>query len=686
MYSVFPEISQISALPENQRSMFTGSNDTNLQQTAFNPPEILRMGEDIFDATSMNLDPHYGRKFMPESLIYESLVEYDDEKDELLPTLATQWVVTNDSKHWTFYLRDDIFFHDGSKFNASAVVFNLMRHRLNSSISSIEIINEYEVKIHFSEPFAPFQNVLPFLKIASPNSFNGSDLISPIGTGPYFVNLDESNTSFLQFYRFDQYHAGLAPFKEIHYYFYNASSSEYEEAISNDKLDFVGFGTYIDSDNDSRWKKIELLDSPYIILGAFNFNLTELSNKNVRKAINYALNNTGLTQVFLEDNRKPLISIIPEGVLGFDSSIRGYPLDLERANWLLDQEGYVRGEDGVRFSLRLTIPPYAWLHGTYIQDSLNQVGIECEIIEDPLYTEMLKTGDFDIGLFSNTPLDPYVTTWLMHSEGGMNYGCYSNSEMDILTTLAQSTPVSQEREFYYKLILHLAQEESPYLLLQKEIMTFWKSNITAPFFHFTNNLRFQFNYSSSEQINHLIKLKIMQSEPVTSKRVINVQVQTESLYFPITDVIITNTKNEPLLAKKIQMSYNLGTFLQQQTEQGKFFLIDVDNPDHEYRFRCYYDLDEIQNMTKGTLVLYKYNQNEETWIEQETLNSNSSLQFIEIELRGGITLLRLGEIMTQITYHFLPFVTISIIVIVIIITFTIFNNRKLANHVKRVYK
>jgi hypothetical protein len=551
---------------------------------------------------------------------------------------------------------------------------------------SVEIINDYVVKIHFVEPFAPFQNELPYIKIASPNGFNGTDFVSPIGTGPYIVNLVESNATFLKFYRFDQYHAGLAPFKEIHYYFYPAFSNEYEEAISNHKLDFVGFGAYIDSDIDPFWKKIELLDSPYLIIGAFNYNRTELANINVRKAINYALNNTGLTQIFFEDNRKPMRSLLPDGVLGYDPSIRGYPFDLETANALLDQEGFVRGEDGIRFSLRLIIPPFAGFHGSYIQDSLQQVGIDCEVIEDPFYTNMLETGDFDIGLMNYFPSDPYVTYQLMHSKGGKNYGNYSNPLMDILTLLGQSTPVSQEREFYYKLVLQLAQKEAPFLLLQKEIFTFWKSNNTARYYHFNNNLRFDFNYTSSEQTNHSIRLKTFQLEPTLSKSVTDVQVGMESLYFPITDVIITNTVKESLLIKRIEMDYNLGAFLSQQNEQGKFFLVDVDNPDQTYRFRCYYDLDEIRNMRKDSLMLYEYDETDRAWIELETLNSNSSLQFLEVELRGGITLLRLGEILIEITYHLLPFVTIFSFLLVIIISITIINNQKLAKHIKRVYR
>lgn len=687
------EISSRSPVLTNQNQLNLHSIPSKIDQSE--PPEILRMGEDILlEGSVLNLDPLNYYKFMPMSLIYESLVEYDEDKAEILPTLATQFFVTNDSKHWTFNLRDDIFFHDGSRFNASAVALNMERgfldlnnaflNSLNTSWvnPSVEIVSEFEVKVHFSEPFAPFQNLLPYLKIASLNSFNGTDFVSPIGTGPYYVNLDESTSSFLQFYRFNQYHEGLAPFKEIHYYFYEAFSAEYIEAINQHELDFVGFGSYIDTVNDPSWKKIELLDSPYAYVGVFNFDRPELANKNVRKAINYAVNNVRLTQMFLEDNRKPLRSLLPEGAFGYDSTVEGYPFDLKRANSLLDQEGYVRGTDGTRFSLKLVRVPAAGFHASFIQESLEQVGIECEIVEDPSYTEMLETGEFDIGIMPYVLTDPYITQQMMHTEGERNYGGYSNPLMDTLIIEGQTTPVHQEREFYYQKVLQLAQEECPFLLIQKEIFTFYQSSDSASYYTFDSNLRFQFDYTHPQN-NATINFKISDFRVFPSKTVSNVLMQTESLYFPYIDAIITNEDNNPLMVNSVQMDRKLETFLPQYAGQGKFYQIKVADQERTYSFRSYYDPEEIGNRKGETLVLYKYDNIEGTWIELETVNLNSSLRFIEVQLQGGENLLRLGDFVKELSFNFFPVVLGISLVMILSISFTIVRNQKVTKYIRK---
>ncbi|MFX0087080.1 MAG: ABC transporter substrate-binding protein [Candidatus Hodarchaeota archaeon] len=61
------------------------------------------------------------------SLIFDTLVNYDPETRTLSPGLAKQWIVSNDSKYWLFTLKQNILFHDGSKFNASSVKFTFSR-------------------------------------------------------------------------------------------------------------------------------------------------------------------------------------------------------------------------------------------------------------------------------------------------------------------------------------------------------------------------------------------------------------------------------------------------------------------------------------------------------------------------------------------------------------------------------
>src|SRR4030042_1345543 len=79
---------------------------------------------------SVGLDPAYetdGNSFMICDNVYEALVEYKDESTELEPLLATSWQISPDGLMYTFNLRKGVKFHDGTAFNADAVVFSLGR-------------------------------------------------------------------------------------------------------------------------------------------------------------------------------------------------------------------------------------------------------------------------------------------------------------------------------------------------------------------------------------------------------------------------------------------------------------------------------------------------------------------------------------------------------------------------------
>jgi peptide/nickel transport system substrate-binding protein len=63
--------------------------------------------------------------------LYEGLVKYKGATTEVIPALAEKWQVSQDGTVWTFSLRKGVKFHDGTPFDAAAVVWNFDRWRLN---------------------------------------------------------------------------------------------------------------------------------------------------------------------------------------------------------------------------------------------------------------------------------------------------------------------------------------------------------------------------------------------------------------------------------------------------------------------------------------------------------------------------------------------------------------------------
>lgn len=165
------------------------------------------------------LDPHAGNGWVTMRInhqMYETLVAQDLTKSseaapipELIPGLAESWEVSEDGKTYTFALREQVQFHDGTPFNADAVQFNIKRltdpsfdyyYQTGASRSfrtwlyfeSSEVIDDSTIKIHLSEPFREFPRLLALsnsLQIVSPTAIEtyGNEGLAnhPTGTGPF---------------------------------------------------------------------------------------------------------------------------------------------------------------------------------------------------------------------------------------------------------------------------------------------------------------------------------------------------------------------------------------------------------------------------------------------------------------------------------------------------------------------
>src|SRR5690625_3877348 len=169
--------------------------------------------------------------------IFESLVTYDEDSFEIVPALAHDWDISDDGKKYTFYLEEDVKFHDGTDFNAEAVKINFERwsdpdheysfadegyvYALYESlfggyqgdeghvIDEINVIDDYEIEFVLKEPLGPFLQNLGshYFAITSPAALEeyGPDIDeNPVGTGPFkFVSWSKGDQIVLE--KFDDY-------------------------------------------------------------------------------------------------------------------------------------------------------------------------------------------------------------------------------------------------------------------------------------------------------------------------------------------------------------------------------------------------------------------------------------------------------------------------------------------------
>ena len=151
------------------------------------------------------LDPHYADS--PEAgmifrQIYDTLVYRASENQEFVPGLATGWDVSADGLVYTFSLRADVVFHDGSRFDAAAVGRNIERifdasiaesraRDLLGPLTQYEIIDDYTIRLILASPFPALLDGLsqPYLGIASPAALEAHGSLRyqfhQVGTGPF---------------------------------------------------------------------------------------------------------------------------------------------------------------------------------------------------------------------------------------------------------------------------------------------------------------------------------------------------------------------------------------------------------------------------------------------------------------------------------------------------------------------
>ena len=147
------------------------------------------------------LDPSLARSFVGR-IVFASLCDKlvdIDEKLNIVPQLATSWQWSPDNKALTMKLRPGVTFHDGEKFDAAAVKFNIERHKTIAGsnrrgellpVTSVDVVDPLTVRLNLSAPFSPLLTVLadragmmvsPKAAQANPTSFGSH----PVCSGPF---------------------------------------------------------------------------------------------------------------------------------------------------------------------------------------------------------------------------------------------------------------------------------------------------------------------------------------------------------------------------------------------------------------------------------------------------------------------------------------------------------------------
>jgi nickel transport system substrate-binding protein len=338
---------------------------------------------------------------------YEGLVEYRD--GEYLPCLATDWAASDDGLTYTFHLRDDVQFNDGTAFNAEAVklYFDNMKSVIGTSANygqldmlttEITVDDEYTVSFHLSRPY---YNVLNDLSMVMPRgilsaaafhedgSLNTEYLMTHTpGTGPYmFESVNETATEYT-FVKNPNYW-GEEP--DVDRFTVKVIPESKVAAMRAGEVDFIMGSDTLDANSYLELSQVEgitgvISDFDFVTeFIALNDEVAPLDDLNVRTAIQMAIDKESIAQNIYSGLRTKADSVMPADMPYCTATVSTPDYDMDGAIALLEDSGWVdsngdgiREKDGTVLSFTITYPSTGVYDNMvlFFQSSMAELGIE----------------------------------------------------------------------------------------------------------------------------------------------------------------------------------------------------------------------------------------------------------------------------------------------------------------------
>lgn len=459
---------------------------------------------------SVGLDPAFevdGESFKVCDNIYDTLVQYKvestelEERTELEPGLAESWESSEDGLTWIFNLRKGVTFHDGTPFNAEAVLFSLNRqhdkthpyHDVGGSyvywedtglagiVDKITASDEYTVQIKLKEPYAPFIYTIaitPFA-IVSPSAvkeFGDKYSNNPVGTGPFiFERWDRKDKIVLK--ANENYWGGRPKIDRVIFRSIPDNAVRLIE-LQQGNLHIMEFPNPDDLQQIQNDDSIELLSQPGTNIGylALNMERPPFNNNNVRLAINHAIDKKLIIEHLYQGLGIPAKNPIPPTLWSYDDTIEDFEYNPELAKKLLAEAGYENGFETTLWALPVPRPyiPDGRALAEVIQSELSNIGIKAKIVtyDWGTYLEKTKNGEHDMAMlgWSADLGDPDNFFYFLLSKASAekpagNIAFYKSDEMQNILEKARSITDREERIALYKEAQHLFHNDAPWVPL-----------------------------------------------------------------------------------------------------------------------------------------------------------------------------------------------------------------------------
>ncbi len=413
------------------------------------------------------------------------------ERDTTLrPVLATGWEPDETAKSWTFTLREDVTFSDGTPLTADAVVATF--DRLTGpdvddsdfagilSNGNTEKVDDLTVTFHLDRAFVDFPalaGVSNYNAVILPSDYGGNLAKSPIGTGPFL--LTEVGRQGLTFEKNPNYwQKGLPLLDGAEFHFFGENQPQVLALQSGDvdmmiESPFQGSQAIFDDPD------VEILSAPSSSYRAMHMRVDKepWNDKRVRQALAYSIDREALVSTLFQGTADVGNDHIFAPLYAYEVDVPERTQDYEKAKQLLADAGY---SNGVKVTLTtehyLEIPQLV----TTVKEMAKHAGIDIELDVQPqavYYGEGDNQPWLEVPLgvvdWGNRPVASQHFTVAYTCDGPWNSAHWCHEEFDRLALEFDATLDETRRAEIATRMAQIQQDETP------AIIPYWIQRLRA---------------------------------------------------------------------------------------------------------------------------------------------------------------------------------------------------------------
>lgn len=467
-----------------------------------------------------DLNPHlYAGEMYAQEMLYETLVNITEDGYE--PCLAESWEISGDGRIYTFKIRQGVTFSDGQvcdanaiKANFDAIIENKDRHtwlEMMNLLVGVSAPDDKTFMIELSEPYYPLLTELgvtrPFAMISPKAMKDGSTkdgVNAYIGTGPYVLT-DFVTDEYAVFEANENYWGEQPKIKKITVKVIPDNQTRIL-ALEKGEIDMIFGKNMIDADAINQYTgndkfTVSLSDPTSTRQIVLNTTRDVLADKEVRQALQHATNKQAISDGIFYGLEQPADTLFAKTVPYCDIDLEPYAYDVELAQSMLDEAGWVVGadkireKDGQKLNIDLLYNSDSVTEkaiAEYLQSEYQKIGISLNIHgeEEQSYRDNMKAGNFDMvfNICWGMPYDPQSSLAAMRAPVYGDYaaqlGLEDKADIDqAITDILVSTDETKRQELYTFVLTRL-HEDAVYIPLTYECnKAIYRSDLQG--FHFT---------------------------------------------------------------------------------------------------------------------------------------------------------------------------------------------------------